>query len=93
MQTEIIVEQVDRDVALATLRLIRGYAVRVRDEHPLVQAFARHRLAEREASARIAHERAAGRQRLYEENGASINAAKAVEAEEIATAIRNRTHD
>lgn len=41
-----------------------------------------------EECARVADERAAGRQQLFEENGSSINASKSVEAEEIAAAIR-----
>jgi hypothetical protein len=46
------------------------------------------RADERERCARVAEERAALRERLFNENGASINAAKAVEAEVIAAAIR-----
>lgn len=41
-----------------------------------------------EEAAKLADERAACRERLYSENGRSINAAKAVEAEETAFAIR-----
>ncbi len=59
----------------------------------IAQAFARHRLAAEaaaiEKAAQVADERAEMRERLYEGNHASINAAKAVEAEEIATAIRS----
>lgn len=43
----------------------------------------------REDAARLCAERAAGREQLYAENEAAINAHKAVEAEECATAIRN----
>jgi len=45
-------------------------------------------LVSREAAAKICDERAAMREQLFNENGASINAAKAVEAEEIGALIR-----
>lgn len=41
-----------------------------------------------EEAARLCDERAAGRVALFDQNGASVNAHKAVEAEECATAIR-----
>jgi hypothetical protein len=41
-----------------------------------------------ERAAKIADEAAAMRARLFEENGASLNASKAVQAEELAAAIR-----
>jgi hypothetical protein len=41
-----------------------------------------------ERAAKIADEAAAMRARLFDENGASLNASKAVQAEELAAAIR-----
>jgi hypothetical protein len=97
MTDSIPVRQEDRETAAAISHMGSVTKAQIRegsyDNLPIVQAFARHaeqaRIEERERCARIADERAAMRAALFNENGASINAAKAVEAEEIAVAIRN----
>jgi hypothetical protein len=96
-EKQIVVTKADRLAADALFTDAPAFPLTAK-LHPLVsKAFARHRQAaveaERERCAKVADKRAKGREQLFSENGASINAAKAVEAEEIATAIRNQAGD
>lgn len=94
----VVVEQVDRDAAAAltvavghvgsafTAHITEG----LEDDTSLVQAFARHRLAERERCAKVADASAAKCVPLMNGLGvsASMERGRHTEATEIATAIR-----